>query len=115
MLFRSSRLLEHWGYDVLAATSARQFLRSLAVESSHPDLIIVDYRLSEGENGIQSIRTIRNQLGRSIPAILMTGDIPPEPEESDSGEGGHALLHKPVESAKLRAMIQTLLSGTGQS
>jgi chemotaxis methyl-accepting protein methylase len=40
-------------------------------------LIIADYRLAEGETGIEAIRHIRQSLEQETPAVLVTGDKAP--------------------------------------
>jgi CheY-like chemotaxis protein len=39
-----------------------------------PDLVISDYRLSDGQNGIEAIETLRAAFDFSIPAFLISGD-----------------------------------------
>jgi hypothetical protein len=74
------------------------------------DLIISDYRLANGQPGIThyAIAKLREAFGAAIPAFLMSGDTAPErcarPQES-----GHHLLHKPVRSMRLRAMLNQIL------
>ena len=75
-----------------------------------PDVIVSDYRLREGETGIEVIRQLRMVAGRLIPACLMSGD-------TDAGLMQEArsadltLLHKPVRPAKLRSLIRRLAVG----
>ncbi|HEY0337060.1 MAG TPA: ATP-binding protein, partial [Burkholderiales bacterium] len=52
-------LLEQWGCLVLAAASAAEALALLAQHERAPELLICDYHLSPGENGIEAIRRIR--------------------------------------------------------
>ena len=67
-------LLERWECLVLAAGSAAETLTLLAQHERVPELIICDYHLSKGENGIEAIRRIRAACDSVVPAILVTGD-----------------------------------------
>ena len=42
------------------------------VTVSLPDLIICDYRLRAGENGIEVVEMLRNEFNVDIPAVLVT-------------------------------------------
>ena len=105
-------LLRAWGSVVLEAevcSTAQEQIES-GVE---PDLIISDYRLGEGENGIEAIRRLRVVAGRPIPACLTSGDTDPGLMQQ-AREAGLNLLHKPVRPAKLRSLIRRLTT-RGQS
>ena len=69
-----------------------------------PDLIISDYRLSDGQNGIEAIEKLREAFNLSIPAFLISGDTAPERLREARASGYH-LLHKPVRPRALRAML----------
>ncbi len=73
-----------------------------------PDLIISDYRLNEMSNGIDAISQLRQALGEDVPAIVITGDTDPRLLEKIQNEDFY-LLHKPVNVAKLRKVISSLL------
>ncbi len=105
-------LLEGCGYCVVVATSGADALRQLTAGSKHPDLIIADYRLPEGENGIQSIRLVRIEVGQQLPAILVSGDTA-FPMQTNPEQIEFSYLQKPVESDKLLGLIERLI-GTGR-
>src|SRR5262249_41659573 len=67
-------LLSSWGHDVIVAGSGAEMLDRLATSSGRPDLIICDYRLRDGENGIGVIKRLRSNCGERVPAVLITGD-----------------------------------------
>ena len=69
-----------------------------------PDVIVSDFRLP-GSNGSQVIRRLRQMLGAQAPAIILTGDTGfLEVEKQDNC----AVLHKPVDSAKLIALARQI-------
>lgn len=97
-------LLEVYGYHVLSAVSERQALQILQTHPKRPDLIIADYRLSEGENGSDAIIEVGKACGRKIPGILLTGDTDPE-RISCANQSGFSLLHKPIDTGILISTI----------
>jgi signal transduction histidine kinase len=100
-------LLEGWGYTVIPAASADE---ALEVLDQAPDVIVADYRLSEGHTGIEAIHRLRQRFGADIPAMLMTGDTTIEPIR-EVQESGLVCLHKPVAPAKLRAFLRATGAG----
>jgi CheY-like chemotaxis protein len=72
-----------------------------------PDLIISDYRLRDGENGIAVLQQLRKRAGRAVPACLISGDTDPALLLAVR-QAGLTLLHKPVRPAKLRSLIARL-------
>jgi CheY-like chemotaxis protein len=90
----------------MSGDSAVVVIKGLA--ACPPDLIISDYRLSDGKTGIEAIAQVRDEFGCAIPAFLISGDT-----HSDSllqaRANGLQLLHKPVDPMKLRAVVSRLL------
>jgi signal transduction histidine kinase/CheY-like chemotaxis protein len=103
-------LLTQWGCQVVTAGSAMEAAARLAEHDRIPDLIISDYRLRDGETGIQAISRLQAEYPVSIPALLISGDTAPE-RLREARESGLRLLHKPVPPARLRAMLAALLAG----
>jgi signal transduction histidine kinase len=104
-----SSLLGAWGHDVIAVSSGDEATRRLSTCRVRPDLIICDYRLRDGENGIAVIERLRADYNEQIPAMLITGDTAPD-RLADAQSSGFLLLHKPVSNAKLRAAIIHLMA-----
>ena len=92
-------LLRSWGFEVVTAESYCEAMERLARERRRPDLIICDYRLSEGATGVDAIRELRNAF--EIPALLISGDAAAPPATLAS----YNLLHKPLNAAKFRAAL----------
>jgi len=97
-------LLRGWGCDVVTAASVHLALAGLSARDRTPDLIISDYRLSDGQNGIEAIETLRAAFNFSVPAFLISGDTAPKRVREARASGYH-LLHKPVRPRALRAML----------
>lgn len=49
-----------------------------AVAQNLPSLMVVNYRLPGAETGAQAITGLRIAVGRSIPALVITGDAAPD-------------------------------------
>lgn len=97
-------LLGRWGCRVLTAASRAQALARVA---DGPDLILADYHLNSGEDGLSVAGEIRERAGRAIPVLVLTAD------RSDAlGEriaaGGYQRLVKPIKPAALRALMKHL-------
>jgi signal transduction histidine kinase/CheY-like chemotaxis protein len=101
-------LLTSWGYRVLTAESGDEMLAQLAECPLRPDLIICDYRLRGGENGIEAVERLRSEYNEAIPAMLITGDTAGN-RLAEAQASGLLLLHKPVSNSKLRAAIVNLI------
>ena len=104
-------LLTGWGYDVLAAGSCAEMLQLLAFCPTQPGLLICDYRLRDGENGIATVERLQSEYNDDLPAILVTGDTAPE-RLLEAQASGLMLLHKPVEHGRLRFAIEQSLAGS---
>ena len=87
-------LLSEWG--ILApAAATQQDLLALHDESERiVDALICDYRLAGGANGIDAISGIRQRLGYSPAAILITGEPDVEPLRARA-DARTTVLHKP--------------------
>jgi Na+/proline symporter/signal transduction histidine kinase len=82
--------------DALAAVSRRQ-----------PDLILADYHLDAGENGLDALARVRAACDVPPPGALVTADRGPE-LLALAREAGYVVLRKPVRPAALRAVIAQL-------
>jgi signal transduction histidine kinase len=101
-------LLQSWGCRVVTGASESAVLARIADQASRPDLIISDYRLSDGKTGIEVIEGLRRALAAPIPAFLISGDSGPEPGRQARARG-YPLLHKPVRPVTVRATVNQLL------
>jgi signal transduction histidine kinase len=100
-------LLKSWGagvasFDSVAACLAWASQADLG--AAVPDLVITDYRLEDGANGVDAIRGLRAEFGPRLPAIVVTGSMMSGFEREAQEERYHVLI-KPVVPNKLRAMI----------
>lgn len=95
-------LLESWSCKCLAAMDADEALQRL--NGRVPDFIVADLRLQGSANGIDAIRTLREKLGESIPAVLISGDTATEQLRIVSA-AGLTMMHKLLKAVRLRALL----------
>jgi two-component system, sensor histidine kinase len=94
-------LLHSWGCRVVAAKCCSDAMAKLRELDERPDLIVCDYRLPQGPNGVDAIRMLRG--ASKIPAFLISADVSLPGDED--GDSGYRLLHKPVNPKKFRALL----------
>ncbi len=114
-------LLKSWGCTV-ALVEGLQDALAVIDDGFEPDVLLSDYRLRDGENGMRTIQSLRQHLrqlrtaqggmpnrdvDRDLPAALMSGDTNPDLIQL-CREIGLPLLHKPVRPAKLRTLLRRL-------
>jgi signal transduction histidine kinase len=100
-------LLGRWRCEVVAAESCDDMLQQLVSVQRMPDLIVSDYRLKDGENGIDVVARLREEFNAQVPALLITGDTGIE-QLREAEESGLHVLHKPLNPSRLRALIANL-------
>lgn len=103
------QLLKNEGYLVATAPDGIAALELVARGTLRPDLILADYNLPNGLNGLQLTAKLRENLHREIPVIVLTGDISTgtlrEIALQNCGQ-----LNKPVKVKELTQGIRRLLS-----
>lgn len=100
-------LLELWGCHVAACSGGAEAERLLDEQAFDVDLIVADFRLREHENGIETVRRLRERLG-AVPALIVSGDTAPD-RLREAKESGLPLLHKPVSAEKLKETMLNAL------
>lgn len=100
-------LLTEAGHTVISSRDGPTALALASEGAILPDLVLTDYTLPGGMNGIEVLAALRVQLKQAVPCIVLTGDISigalAEIELADC-----LLLSKPVSAAELHAAIRKL-------
>jgi CheY-like chemotaxis protein/anti-sigma regulatory factor (Ser/Thr protein kinase) len=105
------RLLRSWDCQVTAATGVEEALTVLIDNDITPRLLLTDYHLADGATGIDAIRAINAEMTATIPVIMVSSDNSRDLRDRlDAME--IPLLTKPVDPARLRALIQHILAVT---
>jgi two-component system CheB/CheR fusion protein len=102
--------LKDEGYDAATAIDGAAALELAARGAIRPDLVLADYNLPNGMNGIQVCQKLRQELGRPIPFIILTGDISTEALR-DIAHHDCVQFNKPVKLRELTQAIARLLAG----
>lgn len=98
-------ILEKWGHRVVTAGAAVDAVLQLIAADLEPDLIVSDYHLGAHDKGDDAIREVQREFDRESEALIMTSD--PDPGLRKRLEArGFTVLAKPLNLAKLRAMIE---------
>jgi two-component system CheB/CheR fusion protein len=95
------------GHQVVRALDGAAAVKVVVQGKIRPDLILADYNLP-GMDGLRTVGAVRDALRRSVPVIVMTGDISITTLRTIAE---HDCLHvsKPITPANLRPVIQALL------
>jgi Na+/proline symporter/signal transduction histidine kinase/CheY-like chemotaxis protein len=103
-----STLISSWGATVRSASNKSEALNTISTDHFSPDLIVADYHLDNGDNGIDAAKAVQDILHQSIITIVSSAD------RSDSlqalaYENNMQYLPKPIKQAALKRLLQKLL------
>jgi CheY-like chemotaxis protein/anti-sigma regulatory factor (Ser/Thr protein kinase) len=101
-------LLGRWGVRVLKARDASE-ARALHA-SSNVDIVLADYHLGEGADGLALLGDLRRASPRPLPAALVTADHGAE-LATRCRALGWPVLRKPLKPAALRAFLSAARAG----
>ena len=73
------------------------------------DLLISDYHLNDGETGTQVIAALREILGRTLSAVITTGDTSSEIKQLPR-DPYLRIASKPINPEELLALLRSLLA-----
>ncbi len=101
------------GYDILHAGTGGEFLKLL--KNNPVDILILDWQLPDME-GIAVLRSIKDQIGQTIPVIFATQRDAEADIVKALQSGADDYLVKPLREAELIARVEALArrSGVGQ-
>lgn len=100
-------ILEQWQCDVDTASDYRQ--ASAAVAATPPEIILCDYRLQDDMTGLEVLRSLEQQHGKPIPAIIITGEHAAV-VEAELRQMDYLLLTKPIQPMQLQVALSNLLA-----
>jgi PAS domain S-box-containing protein len=105
-------LLQRWGVRVVPAATIAE------AQAAHArggiDVVLADYRLDDGEDGLTLVETLRQGGAVPVTAALITADYGPEVAERARALGC-PVLRKPVKPAALRAILSAAGAGRAAS
>jgi len=101
-------LLENAGHHVARAADGARALDLVRRGGVRPDLIVADYNLPNGPDGLQLTAILRTELRQQIPVIILTGDISVSTVRAVA-RAECVQLYKPVKAQQLTQAIERLL------
>jgi two-component system, sensor histidine kinase len=104
----TAMLLEVFGYRTLLASGITEALERVRTSVQAPDVMISDFHLG-AETGEGAIEAVRQAIGRTIPAVLITGDTSTAGATLADGIAACELLSKPVDSDRLLEVLARLV------
>lgn len=107
--------LEHAGYQV--SLSPTIFADVSDIERMHPDLILLDVKISQADDGLTQLEQLRSYPPtHSLPVILCTAAAarPTRERVEDLRRQGVPVVYKPFEIEKLFQTIQRVLPAAGK-
>jgi two-component system CheB/CheR fusion protein len=102
-------LLEGEGYHTVAVADGAAAFESARGRSVQPNLVLADYNLPNGLNGLQVVASLEEMFGHGIKAIILSGDISTDTLR-EIARAGRAYLGKPVTVPALLRLINELLT-----
>jgi len=104
------QVLKNEGHEITTASNGASALALVTHGAIRPDLVITDYRLPHGMNGLELGSALRERLHHEVPLIILSADI--LASTSDNGALRHCeQLRKPLKLRELRHAIQRLIPG----
>ncbi len=101
-------LLKEQGHRVATAPDGVAALDLVMRGTVRPDLILADYNLPNGIDGLEVTAKLRKHLRREVPVIILTGDISTGTLRTVALQN-YVQLNKPVKVKELTQAIQHLL------
>jgi signal transduction histidine kinase len=102
-------LLERWGCDARLLAGLADVNELIAAEPGfRPDIILADFHLDNGEQGLDAVVRLREASRGPVEAVVITADHSAEVSEAVA-RAGCEILRKPVKPAELRALITHLV------
>ena len=102
-----ANLLRNQGHGVTTAADGAAAIEGLSERA--PDLMVADYNLPNGLNGLELAQRVRTTFHAPIPVLILTGDISSATMRAVK-QGGCMILNKPTTFAALRGAIEALLA-----
>ena len=101
-------LLSGWGCNVVTALSVDDLTAQLDPATTPVDLLIADYHLDNGENGVDAAAEVCSMLSHTIPVLMITANYCKELKQ-EIRELGYMLMNKPVKPLKLKTTLTHML------
>jgi hypothetical protein len=101
-------LLASWQFNVVALQNTQQLTEYFVQRGAKPDLIIADYHLDNGENGVDVITSVLQEKQWQIPCIINSADTS-ETTRQHTSNANFLFLRKPLKPLALKQLLKKLL------
>ncbi len=101
-------LLSAWGCEVTCALSLEELISMVDVSSNTPDVLIADYHLDDGVNGIDMVAELEAMLKRLPQVLMITANYTPD-LSAKAKRLGYFMQNKPVRPMKLKTTLKHML------
>ena len=102
-------LLTSEGHQVMSAVDGHEAIELVAEGKINPTLVLADFNLPKGMNGLQLAARLREKMGHQVPVIILTGDISTA-TMLDIDRQHCVQLSKPVKLQQMMQVIQRQLT-----
>jgi two-component system, chemotaxis family, CheB/CheR fusion protein len=101
-------LLTEEGFSPVMADDGNAALQHILVDKVVPGLILADFNLPNGMNGLELASTLCKHLNQKIPVVILTGDISTGTLR-DIAAFGFTQMNKPIKVPEMMTTIRRLL------
>lgn len=95
------------GYPTRTADSPAAALETFAAHGAEIDVVVSDFHLGPGKNGLELLEEMREVAARDLPAVILSGDTSPVLARIET-VSRVALLRKPVDARQLIVKLEEL-------
>lgn len=95
------------GYPTRVADSGAGAMETFASHGTEIDVVVSDFHLGPGKNGLELLEEMREIAGRDLPAVILSGDTSPVLARIGS-VSRVTLLRKPVDARQLITRLEEL-------
>lgn len=108
MLKALEQQITNWGCDVIASSGNPKVLHQQVTHIRAPELIIADYHLDDGMNGVDLVQGLKAKFNWSTPCIVCSAD-PSESIRQHCNDAQYRFINKPVKALALKRLIKQLI------
>ncbi len=105
-------ILRDEGHRAIVVADGPAAIELVERGTTHPDLLLTDYNLPNGMDGLAVAAALRARLGKELPVIVLTGDISTQ-TFSAIGARRYVQLNKPVKPGELLGAIRGTNGASG--
>jgi|TARA_B110000211_G_scaffold234456_1_gene304169 Na+/proline symporter/signal transduction histidine kinase len=109
MLTAMTKQLIDWGCQVLTAYDQASCQQKLTQSGLKPDIIIADYHLDYGNNGVELVANLLAVKNWQLPTIICSAD-PSESVRQHTSDAQCLFLRKPIKSLALKRIMKQVLT-----